>query len=145
MRIGENILLIRRSKKLSQKDLAEAAGISHAYMSRVETGVIERPSMDTVASIARVMGVTVQDIVAGDQAYINVLEAFGTPGKRKCCYLNISDTEIKYVKDLVGVLRGDNQVAALGVKIILDLAHGASKKQSVVDKRAISGLLRGIV
>lgn len=145
MRVGENILLIRRSKKLSQKDLAAAAGISHAYMSRVETGAIEKPSMETVSSIARVMGVTVQDIVAGDQAYINVLEAFGTPGRRQCCYLNISDTELKYVKDFVGVLRGDNQVAALGLKIILDLAHGASKKQLVADKKTIGGLMKDII
>ncbi|MGB9791148.1 MAG: helix-turn-helix domain-containing protein [Thermacetogeniaceae bacterium] len=54
--VGENIRLLRRSKKMSQEKLAEMTGVSGSYIGYLERG--ERtPSLDLLAKIADALGV----------------------------------------------------------------------------------------
>ena len=52
MRIGE----VRKTKKISQKDLAKQLGISNSLLSRYENGQAE-PSLSTVKRIAKILNV----------------------------------------------------------------------------------------
>ena len=40
IRIGETIYRLRKSRKMSQKELAEKADISDVHLSRIENGVV---------------------------------------------------------------------------------------------------------
>ena len=47
---------------VKQKDLAEAAGVSDQFMSRVVNGD-KKPPFDVVLALSRFMGVTVEDLI----------------------------------------------------------------------------------
>ena len=59
--IGKRIVALRKAQGLSQEELAFSSGINRSYM-----GVIERaeksPSMDTVAKVARGLGLDIRDL-----------------------------------------------------------------------------------
>ncbi len=50
---------------MTQEKLAEASGLSDAYISKVERGA--RASLETLLQIANVLDVTLSDIVVGNQ------------------------------------------------------------------------------
>ena len=65
-RIGRQVQQIRKRKGLSQADLAEDTGMSVAYISHIETG-IKKASLESVVKIANALGVTVDQILSGNQ------------------------------------------------------------------------------
>lgn len=58
--IGERISTLRRARHLTQNDLAEKVGVDGRHISRLETGKYF-PSLDTLATMARVLGVELQE------------------------------------------------------------------------------------
>ena len=60
--LGETIRAKRVKFELSQEKLAEKAGLSTVFISRVERGV-ESPSLDSIVKIAKALGVRVRDLV----------------------------------------------------------------------------------
>lgn len=60
--IGQNVSVLRRSRGLSQEELAERVGCSRSQLARLESGVSCRPSYQIVAYIARALGVTTQQL-----------------------------------------------------------------------------------
>ena len=70
--IGKNIRKERKSKGLSQKDLAERCGFAVTSLSVYENGK-GAPSIYTIANIAEKLGVTVDQLLYGDEssAFIN--------------------------------------------------------------------------
>ena len=65
-RIGKRIQQLRKLKKLSQADLAEYTGMSVSYISHIETG-IKHASLESVVRIANALGVTVDQVLNGNQ------------------------------------------------------------------------------
>ena len=65
-RIGKRIQQLRKLKKLSQADLAEFTGMSVSYISHIETG-IKHASLESVVRIANALGVTVDQVLNGNQ------------------------------------------------------------------------------
>lgn len=65
-RIGRRVQQLRKSKGLSQADLADITDMSVAYISHIETGV-KRASLESVVRIADALGVTVDQILNGNQ------------------------------------------------------------------------------
>jgi transcriptional regulator with XRE-family HTH domain len=61
-RVGQNTQRLRRSKKLSQEELADRARIHQTYLSGVERGR-RNPSILVLDRIARALGVDVEDLV----------------------------------------------------------------------------------
>lgn len=61
--LGDAVRAKRANVKLSQESLAEKAGLSTVFISRVERGV-ESPSFDSLVKIARALKVRVRDLVA---------------------------------------------------------------------------------
>jgi transcriptional regulator with XRE-family HTH domain len=68
--VGENLRRLRKDKGLSVEKLAELASenpsegkVSPAYVSRLENGFISSPSADKLGLMARVLGVSVGELI----------------------------------------------------------------------------------
>jgi len=61
--LGKNIKRVRQKKNLTQDKLARLADIPYTTITKIETAVIKRPSVQVVVKIARVLGVTVEDLI----------------------------------------------------------------------------------
>lgn len=62
-RFGKMVEHIRKEKGLSQEELAFCAGISRSYMGVIERGE-KSPSIDTIAKVAKGLGVSLGDLFA---------------------------------------------------------------------------------
>ena len=67
MRIGRRVQEIRKMRKLSQADLAELADMSVPSISHIETA-LKKPSLESVVKIADALGVTVDQLLNGNQS-----------------------------------------------------------------------------
>ena len=61
MSIGEIIIKLRKEKKMTQTELATAAGIKQPYLGQIERGT-KTPTLPTAKAIAAVLGVTPNDL-----------------------------------------------------------------------------------
>lgn len=61
-RFSKSVRRLRQSKNISQKDIADMVGVTQATVSKWESGAMV-PTMDRVASLAAVLGVSVSEIV----------------------------------------------------------------------------------
>lgn len=65
-----NLELARKIKGFTQTDLDEAAGLTRGTVSDIERGKNKNPSWETVAKIAKAIGVSPEDLfpINGDTA-----------------------------------------------------------------------------
>lgn len=81
--VGARVRALREQKRLEQTDLAEAAGLSRAYISRLENGGILNPKVYDLGQVAKALGTTVQylaeqpDTKPGDPSAGPLVEALG--------------------------------------------------------------------
>jgi len=61
--IGENIKKIRAKLGFTQDDLAKKADIKYTTLTKVESGVVNKPSVQTMAKIAKALGVSIEDLL----------------------------------------------------------------------------------
>ena len=78
IKTGERIKIIRKSKKISQKKLAETIGCATVSIQKYESN--ERtPSLEVLNKIAAALGVTVSEILGESLSSKNLtLESFNT-------------------------------------------------------------------
>jgi len=69
MTLGQAIRSIRQQVGLSQKELADAAGIDQSYMSMIESGQRSNPGTRIIARLAQALGVSIDDLAA-DAGYL---------------------------------------------------------------------------
>lgn len=62
--LGEAVRDKRKEVGFSQEKLAERAGLSTVFISRIERG-IESPSVDNLLKVAKALGLKVADLVCG--------------------------------------------------------------------------------
>lgn len=63
---GESPIKVwREYRKLTQQQLAEAAGISIPFLSQIETGK-RKPSTKVLQAISKILSVTVDDLIANE-------------------------------------------------------------------------------
>ncbi len=62
--LGKFVRQHRTTAGLSLRALAEAAGIDHSYIARIEHGETDAPSADKLLRIARALGVEAEDLYA---------------------------------------------------------------------------------
>lgn len=60
--LGKRIAETRRQRGWKKADLARKAGISASYVTRIERGAYERPSIDQITAIADALGVHVASL-----------------------------------------------------------------------------------
>jgi transcriptional regulator with XRE-family HTH domain len=61
--IGENIKRVRNKLGLTQDDLVRKSGVKHTTLTKIESNVVIKPSVQTVAKIAKALGVPIEDLV----------------------------------------------------------------------------------
>jgi len=60
-KLGGRIRTLRKAKNLTQERLGEKADLSYKFIGEVERGQVN-PSLDTLAAIAKALGVAVGDL-----------------------------------------------------------------------------------
>ena len=84
MTFGQRVRELRQAKGLTQRDLAKKAGISYAYVSKLETGSMSPPRHRVIQSLAKMLGATDKETD----------ELFGLAGKIPHDLLGKVDIEI---------------------------------------------------
>jgi len=60
---GEACRKIREAKDMSQGDIFRITGLERSYISRFESGRVPYPRLQTVAKIAKALGVTIEEVL----------------------------------------------------------------------------------
>ena len=61
--LGQKIKKLRRKLGLSQDDFARKADVPYTTLTKVETGVIKKPSVFVVSKIAKALGVSIENLL----------------------------------------------------------------------------------
>jgi transcriptional regulator with XRE-family HTH domain len=61
--IGQNVKRLRAAAGMTQQDLAVAAGLSTSVVSQIEQGTNADPRMNTLAALAKALGVSVDELM----------------------------------------------------------------------------------
>jgi DNA-binding XRE family transcriptional regulator len=62
-KLGKKIKALRLKLELSQDEFARKADIPYTTLTKVETGVIKKPSVFVMAKLAKTLGVLIEDII----------------------------------------------------------------------------------
>jgi transcriptional regulator with XRE-family HTH domain len=81
---GEKVVALRKQRKMDQLSLAKAAGVAQSVLSRMERGMQDDYKLSVIVSVARVLGVSVDDLLTSTnnrpelepelQAILNIIE-----------------------------------------------------------------------
>jgi len=61
--LGQKIKKLRLKLGLSQDDFARKADVPYTTLTKVETGVIKKPSVFVVSKIAKALDVAIEDLI----------------------------------------------------------------------------------
>ena len=61
--LGKRIKELRLKHHLSQDELARKADVPYTTLTKIETGVIKKPSVYVVAKIAKVLNIKIEDLI----------------------------------------------------------------------------------
>ena len=61
--IGNKIKQLRIKQGLTQDELARKADLSYTTLTKIETNVITKPSIQTVMKIAKGLGISIDDLI----------------------------------------------------------------------------------
>ena len=78
VKLNERLISLRKDKRMSQQDLAEALNVSRQAVSRWEVG-IAIPSMDNLLALSKLFGVATDELMGGDKV-VSVPESEKTQG-----------------------------------------------------------------
>lgn len=62
-KLGQKIKALRNKLGLSQDEFARKADVPYTTLTKIETGVIKKPSVFAIIKIAKTLGVTVDELV----------------------------------------------------------------------------------
>jgi XRE family transcriptional regulator of biofilm formation len=66
--IGERIQMLRKRKGLSLTELSQRAGVAKSYLSSIERGLQQNPSIQFLEKVGAVLNVTVEDFLNDEQS-----------------------------------------------------------------------------
>lgn len=112
MKFGENLKLIRKSKNMSQEDLAEAVNVSRQSVSKWETGDAY-PEMNNILELCKIFNCTINDLVHANMSDIDSLDE-----EIVMNVVKFNDEKQKKVKSLSNVI---SLIGTIG-KIVLMVA-----------------------
>jgi len=61
--IGKKIKKIRMENNLTQEKLAVKADVSYTTLTKIESGVIKRPAVQTIVKIAKALDISIDELV----------------------------------------------------------------------------------
>jgi len=62
-KLGKKIKALRLKFELSQDEFARKADIPYTTLTKIETGVIKKPSVFVMAKLAKTLGVSIEDLI----------------------------------------------------------------------------------
>ncbi len=62
-KLGKKIKALRLKLELSQDEFARKVDIPYTTFTKVETGVIKKPSVFVMAKLAKTLGVSIEDLI----------------------------------------------------------------------------------
>ena len=62
-KIGKKIKALRLKLELSQDEFARKADIPYTTLTKIETGVIKKPSVFVMAKISKALGVNIEELI----------------------------------------------------------------------------------
>lgn len=62
-KLGKKIKALRLKLNFSQDEFARKADIPYTTLTKIETGVIKKPSVFVMAKLAKALGVSIEDIL----------------------------------------------------------------------------------
>ena len=62
-KLGKKIKKLRIGLGLSQDELARKADVPYTTLTKIETGVIKKPSVYVVAKIAKALKISIEDLI----------------------------------------------------------------------------------
>ena len=63
-KLGKKIQKLRKELGLSQDEFARKADIPYTTLTKIETGVIKKPSVFVVAKVAKALDISVDDLLS---------------------------------------------------------------------------------
>lgn len=69
--IGERIKMLRKRNGLSLTELSQRAGVAKSYLSSIERGLQQNPSIQFLEKVGAVLKVSVEDFLNSDQSEQN--------------------------------------------------------------------------
>ncbi|WP_315117909.1 helix-turn-helix transcriptional regulator [uncultured Clostridium sp.] len=107
--LGENIKEVRISRGLSINALAKACGMSPGYLSDLEKGKKDNPSMDMLEKIANELNVTVQQLFKEDIDKIDEIDELENEMKLLYSKIkNLSSSDRQKVLKMIEIFEGEN-------------------------------------
>jgi transcriptional regulator with XRE-family HTH domain len=61
--IGDKIKLLRNKQGLTQDELARKSDLPYTTLTKIESGVVNKPSVQTMAKIAKALGVAIEELI----------------------------------------------------------------------------------
>lgn len=61
--IGDNIKKIRAKLNLTQDDLARKSGVKYTTLSKIESSVVKKPTVQIIAKIAEALGTSIENLL----------------------------------------------------------------------------------
>ncbi len=61
--LGQRIRKLRQKLGLSQDDFARKADVPYTTLTKIETGVIKKPSVFVVGKIAKALGIKIEGLI----------------------------------------------------------------------------------
>ncbi len=62
-KLGKKIKALRLKLELSQDEFARKANIPYTTLTKIETGVIKKPSVFVMAKLAKTLGVSIENLI----------------------------------------------------------------------------------
>jgi len=61
--IGDNIKKLRAKLNLTQNDLARKSGVKYTTLSKIESGVVTKPTVYIIAKIAKALNTSIEELL----------------------------------------------------------------------------------
>ena len=90
--IGENIAYFRKKSKLTQEELAEKLSVTSQAVSKWECDT-SYPDINGMQALAKTLGVTVDELINGEQQFPEVSEAPKEKIDRRIVLINVKATD----------------------------------------------------
>ena len=111
--IGARVRRARRDRDLTQQELAARAGTTYQTVSRIERGRVV-PKVETVTSLAAVLGVRIESLLRGDEPAQSVAE--DEPEREAEFYDRTAATMEASARDMLARLRELESLDTLSAK-----------------------------
>lgn len=66
--LGKKIQKLRKDKELSQDELARRADVPYTTLTKIEIGIIKKPSVFAIAKIAQALDISLDDLLFNCEA-----------------------------------------------------------------------------